>query len=130
MLDCVPLADFSLITETKIVTVHELFQSSYCLIENARLTEWFVKLSDSVKTKLTFDVNLNLIVQKVLTMGFSYRKEESVDFMFKAQITPQLQLGYAYDHPIGRIARLSNGSHEAMVQYVFSYAHKNLSSPR
>jgi type IX secretion system PorP/SprF family membrane protein len=79
---------------------------------------------------ISFDVNLNLIVQKVLTMGFSYRKDESVDFLFKAQVTPQLQLGYAYDHPIGRIARLSNGSHEAMVQYVFRYAHKNLSSPR
>lgn len=79
---------------------------------------------------LSFDVNLNLIVQKVLTMGFSYRKEESVDFLFKAQVTPQLQLGYSYDHPIGRIARLSNGSHEAMVQYVFRYAHKKLYSPR
>jgi type IX secretion system PorP/SprF family membrane protein len=79
---------------------------------------------------LSYDANVNVIIHKVLTLGLSYRKQESVDFLFKAQVTPQLQLGYAYDHAIGQIARLSNGSHEAMVQYVFRYAHKNLSSPR
>jgi type IX secretion system PorP/SprF family membrane protein len=87
-----------------------------------------IKYMESVP--LSFDVNLNLIIQKVLTTGFSYRKEESVDFLFKAQVMPQLQLGYSYDHAIGRVARLSNGSHEVMVQYVFRYAHKKLSSPR
>ena len=79
---------------------------------------------------LSYDVNLNAIFRKVLTTGFSYRRKESVDFLLKAQITPQLQLGYAYDHPIGVIARISNGSHEAMVQYLFRYERKKLASPR
>jgi len=79
---------------------------------------------------ISFDVNLNLIYRNVLTLGLSYRTKESVDFILKAQATPQLQFGYAYDHPIGNVARLSNGSHELMVQYVFRYLQKNVESPR
>jgi type IX secretion system PorP/SprF family membrane protein len=79
---------------------------------------------------LSFDMNINLIYRKVLTMGLSYRKKESVDFLLKAQVSPQLQVGYAYDYPIGVISRLSNGSHELMVHYVFRYVQKNVTSPR
>jgi type IX secretion system PorP/SprF family membrane protein len=79
---------------------------------------------------VSFDANLNMIYRKVLTLGLSYRRAESVDFLMKAQVTPQLQLGYAYDFPIGVIARLSSGSHELMVQYVFRYVQKNVASPR
>jgi hypothetical protein len=71
-----------------------------------------------------------MIYRKVLTLGLSYRKNESVDFLFKAQITRQLQIGYAYDHPIGDISLLSNGSHELMAQYVFRFVEKDITAPR
>jgi type IX secretion system PorP/SprF family membrane protein len=79
---------------------------------------------------VSYDVNLNLIYRKVLTLGLSYRKQESLDFLLKLQITPQLQLGYAYDHTIGNVSRISSGSHELMVQYVFRYVETKVSSPR
>jgi type IX secretion system PorP/SprF family membrane protein len=79
---------------------------------------------------LSYDVNLNMVYRNVVTMGFSYRKKESVDFLFKGQITPQLQFGYSYDHALGEISRFSNGSHELMVHYLFRYVRKNISSPR
>ena len=78
----------------------------------------------------SYDCNLNFIFRKVLTMGLSYRKKESVDFLLKGQVTPQLQFGYAYDHAIGPVARLSNGSHEVMINYLFRYLQKNVASPR
>ncbi len=79
---------------------------------------------------VSFDLNLNLIYRSVLTLGLSYRTNESIDFILKAQATSQLQFGYAYDHPIGNVARISNGSHELMVQYIFRYLQKNIESPR
>lgn len=79
---------------------------------------------------LSYDVNLNVLYRDVLNLGVSYRRNESVDFLFKAQVTPQLQLGYAYDHTIGDVARLSNGSHELMVQYVFRYMKSKVVAPR
>jgi type IX secretion system PorP/SprF family membrane protein len=79
---------------------------------------------------ISYDINANFIYRKVLTMGLSYRRKESVDFLMKAQITPQLQVGYAYDHPTGIVSRISNGSHELMVNYLFRYVRSKVSSPR
>lgn len=96
----------------------------------------FVELEPSIFLKyqaglpVSFDLNANLIYRKVLTLGLSYRKDESVDFLFKGQITRQLQIGYSYDHPIGNVSILSNGSHELMVQYVFRFLEKDITSPR
>lgn len=81
-------------------------------------------------TPISYDMNMNFIYRKVLTLGLSYRKGESVDFMFKGQITEQLQLGYSYDHPIGEVSKVSNGSHELMVNYVFRYVQSKVMSPR
>lgn len=79
---------------------------------------------------LSYDINFNLIYRKVLTLGLSYRKKESIDFMLKAQLTPQLQFGYSYDFAIGEVSRLSNGSHELMLNYVFKYTQSKVISPR
>lgn len=87
-----------------------------------------IKYLDGVP--LSYDVNLSMIYRKVLFLGFSYRKKESVDFILKAQVTKQLQIGYAYDYPIGVVSQLTNGSHELMVNYLFRYVQKNVISPR
>ena len=79
---------------------------------------------------LSYDVNMNLIFRKVLTLGLSYRKKESVAFMLRGQITPQLQFGYSYDHPIGEVSKVSSGSHELMINYVFKYVQSKVDSPR
>lgn len=79
---------------------------------------------------ISYDINMNLIYRKVLTIGFSYRKVESVAFMLRGQITPQLQFGYSYDHPIGEVSRVSSGSHELMINYVFKYVQSKVDSPR
>src|SRR5260221_4336461 len=80
---------------------------------------------------LSLDVNLNWFYRRIITVGASYRKTESLDFLFKAQITPQLQVGYAYDYPVQTVSAFStSGSHELMVQYLFSFFKKNVTSPR
>lgn len=79
---------------------------------------------------LSYDMNMNLIYRKVLTMGLSYRRNESFDFLLKFKATPQLQFGYSYDYPIGRISQLYNASHEIMINYLFRYKESNVTSPR
>lgn len=79
---------------------------------------------------LSYDLNLSFEFYKVFSAGVSYRKEESIDIIWKAQLTPQLQVGYAYDRTIGKISALSNNSHELMVNYVFKYSKSNITSPR
>jgi type IX secretion system PorP/SprF family membrane protein len=79
---------------------------------------------------LSFDLNASIIIREAVAIGLSYRKSESMSFVLKAKVTPQLQLGYAYDHPFGRISKLSNASHEVMVNYIFKYTESKVASPR
>lgn len=117
--------------EYKLNHAHYLLFSkySYPLSENLDLEPGFL-LKYLYGIPLSFDINVNVTIRQALSVGFSYRKSESVDFLFKTRITPQLQIGYAYDYPIGNIALISTGSHEFMINYVFSFTESNVSSPR
>ena len=79
---------------------------------------------------VSFDLTLNFVYRKVLTLGTAFRQRESVDLLLKMQVTPQLQLGYAYDHPIGTVSKLSSRSHELVVNYVFRNFEKKVVSTR
>lgn len=79
---------------------------------------------------VSYDLNANVIFGKAITTGLSYRKTESVAFLLRAQLTPQLQFGYGFDYPVSYNATLSNGSHEFMVNYVFHFMKSNITSPR
>lgn len=79
---------------------------------------------------MSFDVNLNFIYRKVLLWGLSYRNKESVGLILKAHVTSMLQFGYAYDYPISTVSKISNGSHELMVNYLFKPARKKFNRPR
>lgn len=78
----------------------------------------------------SFDIGVNTVVDKVLTIGVSYRKRESLDALIMTQVTPQLQFGYSYDHPAGSLVRYRAPSHELMVQYLFSFKNAKVVSPR
>jgi len=78
----------------------------------------------------SFDINLNFIYKKVLTAGLSYRTKESIDMILKFQLTRQLQFGYAYDHPVNYAAKLSNASHELMLNFIFRNFENQVASPR
>lgn len=93
-------------------------------IEPAVLVKYFYG------SPVSFDLNVNGTYRKVLTLGISYRHRESLDLLLKAKVTAQLQLGYAYDHSVGNVSRISNGSHELMINYLFRYLKHNVSSPR
>lgn len=79
---------------------------------------------------LSYDLNACFVIKKALTLGLSYRKQESIDFLLKAQLTAQLQVGYAYDYGMGEVSSISSGSHELMVNYLFKYTRNEIASPR
>ena len=115
----------------------QMGNTSYFLFSKYRLTiNEVIDLEPSTLIKhlpglpFSFDLNINAIFHDAITTGISYRKDESVSFLLKAQITPQLEFGYAYDHPIDEIARISNGSHEMMVSYLFRFVQSGINSPR
>jgi len=78
----------------------------------------------------SYDLNGALVIEEVLTLALAYRKNESIDVLLKAQLTPQLQLGCSYDYSTGNGSRFLGGSYELMVNYVFKYTQTKVASPR
>lgn len=78
----------------------------------------------------SYDANVNIVYRDAITLGFSYRKDESVDFLLRAQLTSQLAFGYAYDYPFSNAVARGSGSHELMLNYVFKFVRSGVATPR
>ena len=82
-----------------------------------------VKLKPSVLLKsfagiFQVDLNCNVFLNEVVNAGLSWRSSESVAALVQLQVHPRFAFGYSFDIPYqSRISRLSNGSHEFMVNY-------------
>ncbi|WP_375577705.1 type IX secretion system membrane protein PorP/SprF [Marivirga tractuosa] len=81
-------------------------------------------------TPLSYDFNILTTFKSVLSAGVSYRKQESVDFLLRFNLTPQFQVAYAYDYPIGNVSRLAQASNEIMLRYIFKFKYENVNSPQ
>ncbi len=79
---------------------------------------------------LGIDIGGGMIFYDALFTGVSYRLRESVDFLLRANITPQLSFGYAYDLVVGEVTALSNSSHEVSVSYLFKFSRHKIATPR
>lgn len=87
-------------------------------------------ISIKAHTKAIINLNANLLIDDLIWVGALYRNLDNLGFIGKFQINRQIQVGYGYDPNIGRLASLSSGSHEIMIQYAFKYVEKNAISPK
>lgn len=82
-----------------------------------------VKLKPSVLLKsfsgiFQADLNCNMFLNEILNVGLSWRSSESVAALLQLQAHPRFAFGYSFDIPYrSAISRLSNGSHEVLVNY-------------
>ena len=94
-----------------------------------------LKPSVLVKTvsgsRIQYDLNLNLWLGNLISIGTSYRTEDAVLGMLELQVTPQFRLGYAYDHNISKLVNYNSGTHEFMLRYELGRQEgKKIQSPR
>ena len=95
-----------------------------------------VKFKPSVLAKQTqgtsfeFDINGSLLFKEKIWLGVSYRTEDALVFIAEVQPTPSLRFGYAYDRTLTGLNQFSNGSHEFMLGFDFSFQRSDITSPR
>jgi type IX secretion system PorP/SprF family membrane protein len=82
-----------------------------------------------VGSPLSYDINTNLWIADMLSLGFSYRNQSAVVGIIDFKILPELRVGYAYDHSTSPLNIISKGSHEVILRYEFSFDRISL-SPR
>jgi type IX secretion system PorP/SprF family membrane protein len=76
------------------------------------------------------DLNAMLWIKDVIGIGAQYRSNADVSGLLEIQATPQIRLGYSYDHSITTLQNHNNGSHEIMLRYEFGYEKNKFISPR
>ncbi len=78
---------------------------------------------------LQVDLNPQLIINKKLGIGVTYRTSQDVAGLLNFQIAPMFKVGYAYDYSFSSLGRYSNGSHEVMIIYTMSGGKQQVINP-
>jgi type IX secretion system PorP/SprF family membrane protein len=73
---------------------------------------------------IQIDYNVQVNLKNRIWMGFGYRNKDILIGMLQCQLNDQLRLSYSCDYSLGSIGRYINGSHEIVLNYIFSYARK------
>ena len=95
-----------------------------------------VKLKPSFMLKSSFEVSpsvdgsLNALFYEKFEIGATYRLDDSFGGMVNYAITPNLRIGYAYDHIISELNVTTPSSHEVMLLFDLNFPKKVSRSPR
>lgn len=101
---------------------------------------YVIGLSDELKLKpstllvasngapIHYDLNANLWLRSLISLGASYRSGGSVLGLIELQLSPQFRLGYAYGATLNSLKNLS--THEFMLRYEFGFGKDNIVSPK
>ncbi|WP_207424838.1 PorP/SprF family type IX secretion system membrane protein [Desertivirga brevis] len=103
---------------------------------------YVLSLNDDFKLKPSFlvkavkgaplegDINANLWIRNVFSVGAQYRTNADVSGMVEFQISPQIRVGYAYDHSLTDLQSYNSGSHEIMLRFELGLDRNRVISPR
>lgn len=79
---------------------------------------------------LQADLNATLWIKDRVAIGAQYRTSADILGLLEVQLSPQIRLGYAYDHSVTPLRNYNSGSHEIMLRYEFGFNGSKVLSPR
>ena len=87
-------------------------------------------VKSSVNAPTSFDVSANFMMYDKLELGATYRLEDSFGAMINFAVTPNLRIGYAYDHVVSDLKAVAPASHEIMLLFDLNFPKKVSRSSR
>lgn len=78
----------------------------------------------------SLDVSANFLYNEKIEIGATYRLQDSFGGMINFAITPELRIGYAYDHIVSNLNVTTSSSHEFILLYDLFTSKKVSRSPR
>jgi type IX secretion system PorP/SprF family membrane protein len=79
---------------------------------------------------IQFNVTANALIKEMIWAGLSYRSGSAASVIAGVQVNPQFLVSYSYDYTLNAIQKYSMGSHEIVLNYLFSYKGKKVVTPR
>lgn len=106
------------------------FNTGYVFfLSNAFVFKPSVLVRGLVGSPASVDVNANLWIADMFSVGASYRNKSAVVGILNIRMLPDLYMGYAYDHSISRLNIIAKGSHEISLRFEIPNGRTSL-SPR
>lgn len=90
----------------------------------------FAMLKSAFNAPTSLDVSTNFLFYQKFEIGATYRLEDSFGAMVNYAITPNLKIGYAYDHIVSDLQVTTPSSHEFILLFDVNFPKKVSQSPR
>jgi type IX secretion system PorP/SprF family membrane protein len=111
--------------------LHYFFTGGYVFDLNPNLKfKPFAMIKSSLNAPTSIDISTNFMIYDKLELGATYRLEDSFGAMVNFAVTPNLRIGYAYDHVVSDLNVVTPVSHEVMLLFDLNFSKKVSQSPR
>lgn len=97
--------------------------------ENIKFKPFFM-VKSAFEAPASFDLSTNFLLNDKFEAGVTYRLQDSFGAMFNYAISPNVKLGYAYDHIVSDLNVTTPSSHELILLFDLNFPKKVSSSPR
>lgn len=97
--------------------------------ENLKFKPFFM-MKSALGAPTSLDLSSNFLFNQKFEVGATYRLDDSFGAMVNYALTPNLKLGYAYDHIISDLNVTTPSSHEIILLFDLNFPRKVSSSPR
>ncbi len=99
------------------------------LTESVKFKPFFM-VKSAFEAPTSLDLSTNFLFNQKFEIGATYRLEDSFGAMVNYAITPNLRIGYAYDHVVSDLNVTTPTSHEIILLFDLNFPKKVSSSPR
>lgn len=90
----------------------------------------FFMLKSAFNVKPSLDLSTNFLFHEKFEAGLTYRLDDSFGAMLNYAISPNVRLGYAYDHVVSDLDITTPSSHEIVLLFDLNFPKKVSRSPR
>jgi type IX secretion system PorP/SprF family membrane protein len=79
---------------------------------------------------MQLDLGAAALIKELIWTGLYYRSNSSMSIMLGVQANKQFLINYAFDYTLNKIQSFSSGSHEIVLNYIFSFKGRQITTPR
>ena len=97
--------------------------------DNVKFKPFFM-MKSAFEAPTSLDLSANFLFNEKFEIGGTYRLEDSFGAMVNYAVTPNIKLGYAYDHIVSDLNVTTPSSHEIILLFDLNFPKKVSSSPR
>ena len=97
--------------------------------DNVKFKPFFM-MKSAFEAPTSLDLSANFLFNEKFEIGGTCRLEDSLGAMVNYAITPNIKLGYAYDHIVSDLNVTTPSSHEIILLFDLNFPKKVSSSPR